>query len=85
MKGGRVSVYILQSQSSGRYYVGVTANVARRLAQHNAGVTSATQGKGPWEVVYTEAYPTGRAARQREAALKRKKSHQYLTWLISQQ
>jgi predicted GIY-YIG superfamily endonuclease len=30
------SVYILQSQSSGRYYVGQTKNLDDRVAYHNA-------------------------------------------------
>ncbi len=75
-------VYILQSQSSGRYYIGVTADLERRLTQHNAGYTTATRGSGPWEIVYAESYATRRAARRREAQLKRKKSHRYLAWLV---
>ncbi len=59
-------VYILPSQANGRYYIGVTQDVAKRVAQHNAGYTTATRGK---------------AARQREAALKRKKSRRYLEWM----
>ena len=33
-------IYILQSQQSGRYYIGCTKNVAQRLTQHNGGLFS---------------------------------------------
>ncbi|MDP2918981.1 MAG: GIY-YIG nuclease family protein, partial [Dehalococcoidia bacterium] len=32
-------VYILQSEKSGRYYIGSTGDIPTRLAQHNAGAT----------------------------------------------
>jgi len=80
-----IFVYILQSQSTDRYYIGVTKDVQHRLQQHNAGHTTSTRGKGPWKLVYTESYSTRREARSREAVLKRKKSHRYLSWIIENQ
>jgi len=44
-------VYILQSESTGRYYVGQTHNLADRLVRHNSGRTAANRGRGPWRLV----------------------------------
>jgi putative endonuclease len=44
-------VYVLQSVA-GRFYIGVAADVAKRLAQHNAGSSRWTKGKGPWRLVW---------------------------------
>jgi len=63
-------VYVLQN-SKGKFYVGVTEDVAKRLAQHNAGGSQWTGGKGPWRLVWeSELLPLG-AARKLENRLKR--------------
>jgi putative endonuclease len=44
-------VYILQSQHSpGRYYTGLTSDVAARVAAHNAGHCTHTADGRPWRV-----------------------------------
>jgi len=63
-------VYIICSLS-GRYYVGVTDDVARRVLQHNAGVSQWTARESGWRVVHTEEYPTLGDARRRELHIKR--------------
>ena len=63
-------VYVLQNLA-GRFYVGVTEDVAQRLAQHNTGGSRWTKGKGPWRLVWqSELLPLG-AARKLENLLKR--------------
>ncbi|MFQ5811055.1 MAG: GIY-YIG nuclease family protein [Armatimonadota bacterium] len=63
-------VYALRSESTGRFYIGTTNDVQRRLAQHQAGQSKATRGRGPWRLVHTEQYETLREARKREHYLK---------------
>ena len=63
-------VYIICSPT-GRYYVGVTDDVARRVLQHNAGVSQWTARASDWRLVHTEAYPTLGNARRRELQIKR--------------
>ena len=64
-------VYVLQCESdSARYYIGYTADLRRRLEEHNAGGNTSTRGSR-WRVLYYEAYETAKAARDREAKLKR--------------
>ena len=57
------SVYILRSVSDpSRPYVGLTSNVAARLADHNAGRCHHTAKHRPWElVVAVEFANEGRA------------------------
>ena len=79
-----VFVYVLRSQTSGRFYIGCSENPQRRLAEHNDGETLSTRGRGPWGIVYQKSFATVAEARQFEAALKRKKSARYLEWLTAQ-
>jgi putative endonuclease len=44
-------VYVLKSKSTGRYYIGQTKNLDRRLEDHNSGKSIYTRNKGPWELV----------------------------------
>ena len=67
---GAYRVYVLENQA-GQFYIGVTANVTRRLNQHNAGVSKWTKGRGPWRVAWqSESLPLS-AARKLENRLKR--------------
>ena len=49
-------VYILRSETTGRYYCGQTDNVEKRLQQHNDPQNTFTQTTtrftGPWRLVY---------------------------------
>ena len=76
-------VYVLQSDSTGRYYVGQTCDLAARLARHTAGRAPATRNRGPWQLVYSEEQPTRQAAVARERQLKARKSHECLTALTA--
>jgi putative endonuclease len=75
-------VYILESEKTRRYYVGWSADPWKRLESHNAGAVRATRYQLPWVLRYTEAQPSGRAARQRELYLKRLKSRRALEALM---
>jgi len=47
-------VYVLTSQSvAGQTYVGVTCDLPRRLAEHNAGKCRHTSKYAPWECLKT--------------------------------
>jgi len=43
-------VYILQSKAGDRFYVGMTRDVAARLALHNAGKVRHTAKYRPWRL-----------------------------------
>jgi putative endonuclease len=66
-----VYVYILQC-ADGTYYAGWTADLARRLATHNAGRGSRyTRLRRPVEMVYWEEQPDRGSAQRREQQIKR--------------
>lgn len=64
-------IYPLQSHRDGTYYVGWTTEPVRRLGEHNAGRSTFTQRKRPWQVVGVEPQPTTDAAKWYERSLKR--------------
>ena len=64
------TVYILKSLKTGRFYIGSTTNLERRLTQHNIGKNISTRGRGPFVVEYSEQYETITGARQREREIK---------------
>jgi putative endonuclease len=69
MRGGWV--YIMTNRPSGTLYIGVTANIAARIAQHREGSGSAFCRKhGLTRLVLVEPYPTIQEAIAREKALK---------------
>ncbi|MEN7972576.1 MAG: GIY-YIG nuclease family protein [Verrucomicrobiota bacterium] len=67
-------LYILQSEKSGRYYIGSTNNPARRLSQHENGFVTATRSKGPWKRVALVEFSSPSIARKAEYHLKRQKN-----------
>ena len=64
-------VYILTSIADPqKYYIGFTEDLVRRLREHNAGKAISTKDRGPFELVYYEAYKAESDARHREKNLK---------------
>ncbi|MCJ0742719.1 GIY-YIG nuclease family protein [Pedobacter montanisoli] len=76
-------VYILQSEKSGRFYIGQTEDIAKRLYRHSNGHVTATRNKGPWAVVHTEQFGTREEAIRRELEIKSKKSRKYIETLMA--
>jgi putative endonuclease len=66
-------VYVLRC-SDGTLYTGVTNDLARRMARHNAGSGAKyTRGRHPLELVYTAPFAHKGDALRREAEVKRMK------------
>ncbi len=65
-------VYIVRC-ADGTLYTGWTYDVARRVAEHNAGRGAAyTRQRGPVTLVYSEVCPDRSAAMRREEEIKRR-------------
>jgi putative endonuclease len=75
-------VYILQSETSGRFYVGSTDHLIRRFSEHRRGKVRATHNRGPWTVAYWERYGTLAEARRREYEIKQWKSSKMVRALV---
>jgi len=65
-------VYVLRNPA-GKFYIGVTDDVARRLNDHNTGRSKWTKKHGPWEVAWQQGPMTLAQARKLENWLKRQK------------
>jgi putative endonuclease len=76
------SLYILQREPSGKFYVGSTDDLDRRLSEHARGHTPSTRGRGPWKLVHKEEFATLLEARRRELEIKRWKSSKMIQALI---
>ena len=66
--------YVLWSRAAGRYYIGVTEDVDKRLAEHNAGVSKWThRHAGTWTLAWQKEFPSLGDARRFENRLKAQK------------
>jgi putative endonuclease len=63
-------VYVLWSDKLRKRYVGCTADVTKRLKEHNAGRTAFTHRGIPWVLIHSEVIETLGEARKRERFLK---------------
>lgn len=63
-------VYVLHSESDHGLYIGFSADLRRRIAEHKQGLAFATSFRGPWQLIYYEAYVEEDDALGRERFLK---------------
>ena len=75
-------VYILQSLRNGKYYIGSTINLERRLNQHNSGWEHTGKSLGPFELKFSQEFPNIDLARKIEAKLKALKRRDYIEKII---
>ena len=52
------------------FYIGFSTNLRARLGQHQNGESFATKSRGPWKLIYYEAYTEREDAEGREKFLK---------------
>ena len=63
--------YVLYSSEHGRYYVGSSADLQKRLLSHNDPRNSGwTKRYAPWEIIYTEKFDNKHDALIKEKWLK---------------
>lgn len=61
---------MLRSDSDSGLYIGYSSDLKKRLAQHKRGAATATSYRGPWKLIYYEAYLEQEDALGRERYLK---------------
>ncbi len=75
-------VYILQSQSTGRFYCGHTSDVKRRINQHNDPEYKLSRTtkvfKGPWEIVWNRECSGRGEAMELEKSIKKRGISRFL-------
>ncbi len=75
-------VYVLRNPE-GRLYIGFTADLDKRVRQHQEGKGGWTRNRGPWELAYRETFTDRSEAMHRERNLKRGKTNQELCVLLT--
>jgi putative endonuclease len=63
-------VYLLHSAKDKGFYIGFSTDLKRRLSEHTRGASLATKSRGPWKLIYYEAYTEREDAEGREKFLK---------------
>ena len=63
-------VYVLRSLKERGFYIGCSANIRKRFNEHVSGGSFATSHRGPWQLIYYEAYLNQADALGRERYLK---------------
>jgi putative endonuclease len=71
-------VYVLRSAADDGFYIGYSSNLRRRLVQHSGGASFATSFRGPWKLIYYEAYLEQADALGRERYLKSGSGRRFL-------
>lgn len=75
-------IYILRFKKSGKYYVGSTDNLVRRLHQHSVGNTPSTKLLGEHRLVFSQRVTTLKIARSAEKKIKSWKRREFIEKII---
>jgi len=71
-------VYILQSKKDGNFYTGYTADIKKRINEHNNGKVKSTSYRRPLYLVYYEVCSNQQDALHREKYLKTSWGKRYI-------
>lgn len=77
-------VYILESITDGRYYIGSTVDLDKRLYHHIGGHTPTTKRFGKVKLVFKQEYDSLKDARIIEKKLKKLRRKNYLRKIINE-
>ncbi|MBU0707842.1 GIY-YIG nuclease family protein [Patescibacteria group bacterium] len=75
-------VYILRSIKDGKFYIGYTRNIERRVSQHNRGENISTSKRRPFELIYFEAHRSKFDTLRRERYFKTNKGKTTLKYIL---
>lgn len=78
-------LYIIKSAKSGRYYIGSTSDIERRLSEHNRGQTKSTVNHTPWNLLFCKLFTDISVAHKLERRLKKMKSRKIIEQIIADQ
>ena len=70
--------YVLRSELTETHYYGHTKDLEARLKKHNKGKVRYTKSRGPWKLLYWEAFQTKSEAFRRELFFKSMEGRHYL-------
>ncbi|OGX34971.1 MAG: hypothetical protein A3F87_03970 [Omnitrophica WOR_2 bacterium RIFCSPLOWO2_12_FULL_51_24] len=78
-------VYVLKSRKNGKNYIGHTADLRRRIIEHNTCTDRSkfTCVNGPWDLFFYEAFETRAEAMKHEKSLKTGKGRETIAQIKS--
>ncbi|HRI79437.1 MAG TPA: GIY-YIG nuclease family protein [Cyclobacteriaceae bacterium] len=71
-------VYIIESETSHKWYIGFTSDLDARLANHNHGLNASTKGRGPWKYIFQRPVEGRKQAREFEKYLKAARNKSFI-------
>ncbi|MBU2260050.1 GIY-YIG nuclease family protein [Patescibacteria group bacterium] len=71
-------VYLIKSKPNGKWYIGYTTDLKRRLAEHNRHNNVSTARESSWKLIYCETYLNKMDALGRERFLKSGSGRRFL-------
>ena len=76
-------VYILESISTGKYYIGQTNNLENRLKSHNQDHNKYTSGYKPWKIIFNKKFLTRQEAMVIEKEIKSLKNRELVIKFVN--
>ncbi len=70
--------YIIESKINGRWYIGHTNNLQRRLEEHNSDENKSTKAKGPWKIIFLREFNSNLDANKFELKLKKLRNKNFI-------
>ncbi len=64
--------YVLKSEKNSSLYIGFSADLKKRLKNHNDGSVDSTKHQRPWKLIYYESFLNREQAQNRETKLKQR-------------
>jgi putative endonuclease len=49
-------IYVLKSQRDNNLYIGCTADINKRISEHNTGKVLSTKGRRPFQLIFQEKF-----------------------------
>jgi putative endonuclease len=75
-------VYVLLSMNDGRFYIGFTGDLKRRISEHNSGKNISTKTRLPLKLAYYEAHLSKVDSMRRERYFKTTKGKSTLRQML---
>jgi len=83
LKNMQFCVYIIKSGKDGENYIGSTADVEKRLRQHNLGENISTRSRRPFELIFKREFDNKSEVLRYESWLKKQKGGYKVKELIN--
>jgi len=78
----RAFIYILRFKKSGKFYIGSTSDIKRRIRQHKRKHTATTRRLGDFEVVFVKEINSLEKARWAERKIKSWKRRDFIEKIV---